>query len=509
MPERAIRPLVLTGKVVTFDEERPVIDAGAVYIQPNDETSKGKIEAVKPADAHAPAGFEEAARVETDGVIYPGLIDLHNHMVYNGLSLWSPPGQTEPFTSRDQWPRHGAYEEQISDPANALGALSGKALLKYVETKAVIGGVTAIQGSAKMAHPYEGWLVRNVEVETFRTGKKSVYQDALPLRSDAEYEKRRERMEGGNAWLYHLSEGSDPALVSEYEKLRDEGCLKPTLGAIHCTALERPNYDEWAPKGGSVIWSPFSNLWLYRGTTDVVAAGDAGVRVCLGADWSPSGSKNLLGELKVADLWNSDHLDGALSAQEICEMATCNPADALSWEERLGRLKPNLHGDVLVTTDRNSDPYRNLIESTERDVLFVAINGEPFYGTTALMRKAGATLAEPIRIGSLRRRIVLIYPGIPDADMGWAAALADMEKAIRDPVARYLEIEELNEVGKPPPWLKTDKPWDDPDVTGKPVPIDVRIPPLDPLPHNAAYFRAISRSPLHGGLLDGLREYYM
>ena len=39
-------------------------------------------------------------------------------------------------------------------------------------------------------------------------------------------------------------------------------------------------------------------------TTDVLAARAAGVRICLGADWSPSGSKNLLGELKVADLWN-------------------------------------------------------------------------------------------------------------------------------------------------------------------------------------------------------------
>lgn len=35
-------------------------------------------------------------------------------------------------------------------PANALGALAGKAHLKYCEVKAVIGGTTAIRGSAKM-----------------------------------------------------------------------------------------------------------------------------------------------------------------------------------------------------------------------------------------------------------------------------------------------------------------------------------------------------------------------
>ena len=157
------------------------------------------------------------------------------------------------------------------------------------------------------------------------------------------------------------------------------------------------------------------------------------MRVCLGADWSPSGSKNLLGELKVADLWNRTHLGGAFSDQELCEMATCNPADALGWGDRLGRLKEGLHGDVLVTTDRGGDPYRNLIDILERDVLFVAINGQPFYGTTTLMKAAGAPNAEPIRVGRLRRSIVLVYPGVPDADMGWAAVLDDIAEAKERP----------------------------------------------------------------------------
>ena len=257
-----------------------------------------------------------------------------------------------------------------------------------------------------------------------------------------------------------------------------------------------------------MIWSPFSNLWLYRDTTDVAAAAAKGLRVCLGADWSPSGSKNLLGELKVADLWNRTQLGGEFSPKELCAMATCNPADALGWQERLGRLKVGLHGDVLVTTDRGGDPFRNLIDAREPDVLFVAINGYPFYGTYNLMRSARAERAEPITVGRHRRRIVLIYPGIKDADMGWSAALADIAEAKADPIARYLEIEELHQVGKPPPWLLTDKPWDNPAATGERVPVTVRIPPLDPLTHNHAYFNAIKNSPLHGKLLDRLRDYY-
>jgi 5-methylthioadenosine/S-adenosylhomocysteine deaminase len=496
-------PLIVTGRLVTMDPAQPVIDDGALYIGADE-----KIAAVQARTDPPPPGFEGAPTLETGGNVYPGLIDLHGHMVYNALSLWSPPGRMEPYTTRYQWPKDKSYEGLISDPANALGALAGKAMLKYVEVKAVIGGVTAVQGSAKMAYPYEGWLVRNIEYETFKTKKKSVFQSALPLKGPDDYAKQRQHMLDGGAFIYHVSEGTDPELIAEYDMLRDQDCLQPTFIGIHCTALGADQYTEWAPKGGSVVWSPFSNVWLYRETTKVVEARDAGMRVCLGSDWSPSGSKNLLGELKVAALWNKARLHDAFSAQELCEMATCNPADALGWGDRLGRLKAGLHGDFMVTTDRGGDPYGNLVLSRERDVLFVAINGQPFYGTNELMAASGAANVEAIQVGDHERSIVLVYPGIKDADWGWQKVLDDLAEAKADPVKRYLEIEKLHKAGKPPPWLMTDKPWDSPAHTGKPVPVTVKIPPLDPLVHDPSYFDAIDASPIQDHLLDAIRQDY-
>jgi 5-methylthioadenosine/S-adenosylhomocysteine deaminase len=95
----AITPLVLYGKLVTFDPARPVIDDGALYIG-----SDERIAAVRRRTEAPPSGFGQAARLETRGCVYPGLIDLHNHIVYNVLSLWSPPGRSEPYSSRYQWP---------------------------------------------------------------------------------------------------------------------------------------------------------------------------------------------------------------------------------------------------------------------------------------------------------------------------------------------------------------------------------------------------------------------
>src|SRR5206468_2451421 len=60
--------------------------------------------------------------------------------------------------------------------------------------------------------------------------------------------------------------------------------------------------------GAKMVWSPLSNLLLYGKTADVKAARDNGVTIGLGSDWTFSGSKNLLGELKVARaanaIWN-------------------------------------------------------------------------------------------------------------------------------------------------------------------------------------------------------------
>ena len=134
------------------------------------------------------------------------------------------------------------------------------------------------------------------------------------------------------------------------------------------------------------------------------------MRICLGADWSPSGSKSLLGELKVADLHiHSSKLTKQFPPQAICAMATCNPADALGWDQQLGRLRTGLRGDFLVLPDSGKDPYTTLIHATESDIQLVAINGYPMYGTDALMKAANAVNPEPIQVApNLARTITLI-----------------------------------------------------------------------------------------------------
>src|SRR5262245_47049737 len=101
--------LVLTGTVVTYDDAQPVVTGGAVYIGDD-----GLIDAVQSGRRRAPAGFANAPRLRTRGVITPGLIDFHNHLAYNFLPLWFAPRET-PYTTRHQWPSAATYGRDISN----------------------------------------------------------------------------------------------------------------------------------------------------------------------------------------------------------------------------------------------------------------------------------------------------------------------------------------------------------------------------------------------------------
>jgi 5-methylthioadenosine/S-adenosylhomocysteine deaminase len=498
--------LVLEGQVATMDPARPVVPSGRVYID-----DQGRIAAVLGAGEPAPAGFDAAPRVRTGGVVYPGLIDLHNHLAYNCLPLWTPPGRQEPFSSREQWPRLPAYTTEVRMPTLALTQVASKAVLKYVETKAAVGGVTAIQGSAKLSRPYEGWLVRNVEYETFGSRERTVFQSVRTLGKD-DFPTARDHMTNGNAFIYHLAEGTSPALIDEFSDLKNNQCLLPALVAIHATALGDPEYADWGPHGSSMVWSPLSNLWLYHHTSNVVAARKHGIRVCLGADWAPSGSKHLLGELKVADLWNrsATGLDQAFSDLELCEMVTANPADALGWSDRIGRVRPGLLADLLVLRRNQPDPHRNLIEATEQDVRLVLVGGRPVYGTPAFMRSSGAHEPEPIAVGGRRRSISLRDPGVPDADMTWRGVLAALEAVRRDPAGAHERVQvAAAAAGEEPLRLIPDDPGGEPPVLLTSADLgEVRIPPLDPLAHDGGFFSALRAAPILGGLLDDLQGYY-
>jgi len=220
--------LILTGTVVTFDDDRRVERSGAVYIR------DGRIEAVQSSRRRPPAGYETAKRVASGGIITPGLMDLHNHLAYNSLPLWQAP-KVVPYTTRYQWPSAKTYGRDISNPAQALGIAAAAAALRYAEVKAVVGGATAIQGSPPLTRAFPGWMVRNVEKDPIG-GADTVRQSVLKV-EPARLDSYAKAMADGRSFFYHLAEGTSSALRSEYRDLAAHDCAGERLVGIHSTAL--------------------------------------------------------------------------------------------------------------------------------------------------------------------------------------------------------------------------------------------------------------------------------
>src|SRR6266508_2098120 len=239
------------------------------------------------------------------------------------------------------------------------------------------GGTTSIQGWPNVSRQPVNTLVRCVDDDRIGSLDDPVMVSALTQTTD-QLAGRARNLSAGRAFVYHCGEGRPGAIVTrEFDDLAATGCLQPGLAAIHCSALDASHFARWKkasglPRGpvGTVVWSPFSNLWLYGTTTDVPAVRSNRVAVCLGTDWGHSGTKNLLGEIKVARLW-SDHQGWSLTDHDLVRMVTAAPGDALAraWGQPAGRLVPGGLGDAMVIARRAADPWTNLVSARESDVL--------------------------------------------------------------------------------------------------------------------------------------------
>ena len=430
---------VLEGRVVTMGP-RGVINDGRIYLH-------GRlIKAVGTKTDPIPPGFATAPRVATSGTIYPGLIELHNHLSYNAMPLWEVPAK---YSNNGQWRGGDDYSRRITKPSQVLGQSPGvlQALVRYVECRAMLGGVTSTQGitlanASSLTRHFKG-LVRNVEAPADVDLPRANTNIANPeVDGAAAYLVKLGKQKG--AYLQHLSEGTDPTARKWFLRLKlPNGGFAVTnaLCGIHSAALEREDFDVLVGEGASMVWSPLSNYLLYGETAKLQSVKDSGILMAIGSDWAPSGTKNLLGELKVAWLASQAtpdaHGDPVFSPEAIVRMATINPATILRWDKRLGSIQPDRWADLLVVKGTAQDPYLHLIEAREASITMVVIDGVPRLGKPSLMNRFGPG-TEEIEVGGAKRVLNLADPN-SDPLVG-AETLAHATAALADGMAHLPEL---------------------------------------------------------------------
>lgn len=305
--------------------------------------------------------------LDTDGVILPGLLDLHGHPEFNVFAAWEPP---KLYTNRYAWRRSKPYKQLVRDPQNdLLSTLPAHTQTRYAEVRALVGGVTGIQGASSASTASSEPLVRNIDQWIFGAHRARSLID-LPSGSFGKesFDRIMAHIAAGTvtAFYLHLSEGArgDAVSAKEFQHFLDLGGATPATNIIHGTALTADNLHTVAEAGCRLIWSPQSNLRLYGETTLAGEALAAGMTVSLGADWLPSGSTSLLAEMKVARRELAQQSQ-PIEAADLVAMVTsvaARPPGSPSTSDRLQsdarRICSSSSATMTIPTRTSASPTR-------------------------------------------------------------------------------------------------------------------------------------------------------
>ena len=385
--------ILLKGTVVA--PSGPI--AGEVLVEGNSITCVA-------ASCSAQPGASGATVIDTNGIIVPGLIDAHNHGLFNIFDEddWTP---TQKFQNHNQWnstsqPRYGEvvdakqYLEGVSTGANVSCEM-----VKYAETKAIMAATTSfLLAPGAVERQCYGSVARSIDTQHNDLPADKI-RTSISVPTETTAQSICDDFTDGttDAYVVHIAEGIDNTAKNEFTTLasRAGGCLinaKTTI--VHGTALTSTEFTTMAQAGMSLVWSPRSNDFLYPApsTTNIPAAIAAGIQViALAPDWALGGSINMLDELAFAAAWDDANFGDVLTSKRLFDMVTIDAAKALHVDQYLGSLEVGKRADIAVISQVASDPYDSLIQQRPSQVRLVMLDGRVLYGDKAIEAAAPAT----------------------------------------------------------------------------------------------------------------------
>ena len=426
---------ILGGHIVTMNDGREVLPDAYIEIL-GDEI----------VDVHTtpPAGLQI---ISTNSLILPGLIDAHNHPVYNVLD--TIPFQNL-FTERYDWqnnPLYSEFKDQFNDIRDFGGSDAQETnLFKLAEVRALSAGTTMIQGFNANGHSYDSFAHQGMVIDNAERFPSRIYHEVFPLRKDLSFWQTKQT-EYWDRFIIHLSEGTNQDALEEFYTWKNLGLLDWRTTIIHGIPLGSSEWAAMSEAGASLVWSPASNMALYGETADIPGALEASVNVALAPDWTESGSLNILAELKVAEQINQSSWQGSITPRQFTEFVTRNPAQALGIQNWAGQIGPGYQADLMVIPGDPQSPYSALLSVLPADVQLTIVNGSPMYGDPDLMKQfLFLKEKENIQIGGVDKQLAIQVSAhaIPEANRSFTEVMNKLQSAYQasDPkICAFLGIQ--------------------------------------------------------------------
>ena len=352
-----------------------------------------------------------------DGAISPGLINTHDHITYTQNKPYTDTGIR--YEHRHQW-RRGDGPTRPKIPA-AGGASADQ--IRWGELRFLMGGATSIIGSGG-----QPGILRNLDTASQEgLSQTPVNFDVFPLDDGDGIRRTGDCNYGGeattassiaadDAYEPHTSEGIDPTARNEFLCQSSDSydvsapgtsnnLLLGKTAMIHAIGLQPGDLGAMAQASTGLIWSPRSNITLYGDTARVTVAQRMGVEIALGTDWMPTGSMNLLRELRCADDLNKTYYNNHFTDVQLWQMVTSNAAAVAATDDVIGLLAAGKVADIAIFRANGGKTFRSVIEAEPADVVLVMRGGKVLYGDEAAVAALAPTCdVDPIDVcGSSKR----------------------------------------------------------------------------------------------------------
>ena len=397
-----VNHIIRGGTVATMDEQRHVIENGAVAVEGSEIVAVGKADEV--VDAY------DADRV-IDGsgqLVIPGLINTHVHVpdiLYRGrgkargLHDWLF-NVKHPFVAAMDPDDHAVAAELYCRETLRAGVTT------FVENAGGLGNGYDAETIQQKLSVYDAAGVRNIYAHGFLDqGGESAFQSYIetlrrkepgvvhasdpPMETEAALEAVEELIEQyhgtadgrqsvwpgpflawgvspeGLAGAYELAEKHDVMttthtaessvqernLASSVEYLESAGYLGERTLLGHCVQVSKPDIRRLAATDTKVAHNIATNCSLATGVAPISAMQAAGVTVGLGTDnIAHNDTANLIADMRIAALDHKvdDRDPGLMPAERVLEMATIDAARAIGREDSLGSLEAGKLADIVM-----------------------------------------------------------------------------------------------------------------------------------------------------------------
>ena len=398
MDKSACDVLIRNGQVITVDSERRIYRPGAVAV------TGSRIVEVGP-DADLGRRYDAAETIDAGGgVVHPGFIDAHNHIVHTSCRGVG--------TLRDDTPSPVNFADWkagvTSDDEAAATAMAGVEMLRsgftmFIEPGSLFSTAAAAEavervGLRALFAPLYLWDRR----ECFEAVP-SLYSPSLMARAPIDLDRSLAQLDAelhrngdpdalvrGYVFVYGVGTASPELLlaahacardngvplqlhagyvpgeaeiyrkmtgVSQLVHLRDMGVLDEHTVIVHANVLDDDEESAVRETGCQVVWCPvaFFSLGLVRTATfRMTERHRRGTRVALGTDGAFVCTS--AGIMPAAHYAGQAYGD-PLSPGALLEMQTLNGAAAAGLEAELGSLEPGKRADVVVRSPRASEAH--------------------------------------------------------------------------------------------------------------------------------------------------------